>query len=59
VFLESGFPAETLKKLESMGHKLGKSVGSFGGYQGILIDDAHGTLHGATESRKDGTALGY
>ena len=34
VFLESGFPAETLSRLEAAGHKLGKSPGSFGGYQG-------------------------
>ena len=59
VFLESGFPAETLSRLEAMGHKLGKSTGSFGGYQGILIDAEHGTLHGATDPRKDGAAVGY
>lgn len=59
VYLESGFPAETVKKLIEMGHKIGKSTGSFGGYQGILIDHAQGTLHGATDARKDGTAAGY
>ena len=59
LFLESGFPAETRSKLEAMGHKLGKATGSFGGYQGILIDHAHGTLHGATDPRKDGAAVGY
>ena len=59
VFLESGFPAETLTKLETMGHKLGKATGSYGGYQGILIDHEHGTLHGATDPRKDGAAVGY
>ena len=31
----------------------------FGGYQGILIDWENGVLHGATESRKDGAAVGY
>lgn len=59
VFLESGFPAETLMKLEALGHKLGKATGSFGGYQGILIDHEHGTLQGATDPRKDGAAVGY
>lgn len=59
VFLESGFPPETLKELEAMGHKLGKAAGSYGGYQGILIDHAHGVLHGATDPRKDGAAVGY
>ena len=59
LFLESGFPHETRRKLEAMGHKLGTATGSFGGYQGILIDHAHGTLHGATDPRKDGAAVGY
>ncbi len=59
LFLESGFPNETRRKLEAMGHKLGTATGSFGGYQGILIDRAHGTLHGATDPRKDGAAVGY
>ncbi|MEI8384113.1 MAG: gamma-glutamyltransferase [Planctomycetota bacterium] len=59
VYLESGFPAEIVKKLMEMGHKVGKSTGSFGGYQGILIDHEHGTLHGATDPRKDGAVVGY
>ena len=59
VFLESGFPPETLRQLEALGHKLGKSTGSYGGDQGILIDYEQGTLQGATESRKDGAAVGY
>jgi hypothetical protein len=29
-----------------------------GGYQGILINRQQGILEGATESRKDGVALG-
>ena len=59
VYLESGFPAETVQRLIEMGHTIGKSTGSFGGYQGILIDHEHGTLHGATDPRKDGAAVGY
>ncbi len=59
VFLESCFPAETLRQLEAMGHVLGKATGSYGGYQGILIDHEHGTLQGATDPRKDGAAVGY
>ena len=59
VYLESGFPAEAVKKLMEMGHKVGKSTGSFGGYQGILIDHEHGTIHGATDPRKDGAVVGY
>ena len=59
VYLESGFPAETRHQLETLGHRLDKSAGSFGGYQGILIDPIHGMLHGATDPRKDGAAVGY
>ena len=59
LYLESGFPAETRSKLEALGHKLGKATGSFGGYQGILVDHSQGTLHGATDPRKDGAAVGY
>ncbi|MEX1095909.1 MAG: gamma-glutamyltransferase [Planctomycetales bacterium] len=57
--VESGIPAETLQALEAKGHKLGRAPGTFGGYQAILIDWKHDTLQGATESRKDGAALGY
>jgi gamma-glutamyltranspeptidase/glutathione hydrolase len=58
VFVESGIPATTVTALRAMGHTV-KSGGSMGGYQGILIDWEKGVLHGATESRKDGAALGY
>jgi len=59
VAVESGIPAETLQALSARGHKLVKSVGSFGGYQAIRIDEQQGALHGATEPRKDGAAVGY
>jgi gamma-glutamyltranspeptidase/glutathione hydrolase len=59
VYMESGFPPETRAKLQSLGHKLGIATGSYGGYQGIMIDRLNGTLHGATDPRKDGAAVGY
>lgn len=59
VYLESGFPPEFRAKLQSLGHRLGVATGSYGGYQGILIDSQNGTLHGATDPRKDGAAVGY
>ncbi len=58
VFAESGIPVDSLDKLKSLGHRL-STGGSYGGYQGILIDWEKGILHGATEARKDGAALGY
>jgi len=59
VLVESGIPAETRKALEAKGHRIRQARGSFGGYQGILIDWKNGVLHGATEARKDGAAVGY
>jgi gamma-glutamyltranspeptidase / glutathione hydrolase len=56
---ESGIPAETLQKLQTKGHHIVRAPGSFGGYQAILIDHAHGVLHGGTDPRKDGAAVGY
>ncbi|RMF45210.1 MAG: gamma-glutamyltransferase family protein, partial [Planctomycetota bacterium] len=58
VMVESGIPTATVEALRAKGHRVGRG-GSFGGYQGILIDWERGILHGATEARKDGAALGY
>lgn len=59
VSVESGISDATVAKLRSLGHHVVRSRGGYGGYQGILIDKRHGTLQGATESRKDGQAVGY
>jgi gamma-glutamyltranspeptidase/glutathione hydrolase len=58
VFVESGIPDATIKSLQAKGHVV-NTGGSFGGYQGILIDWQRGILQGASEARKDGAALGY
>jgi gamma-glutamyltranspeptidase/glutathione hydrolase len=57
--LESDVPAEVVRELTLKGHRVTESFGSFGGYQGIWIDHARGVLLGATESRKDGAAIGW
>jgi gamma-glutamyltranspeptidase / glutathione hydrolase len=59
VAVESGIPEASIKSLQERGHKIVPSPGSFGGYQGILIDEKHGVLHGGTDPRKDGAAVGY
>jgi gamma-glutamyltranspeptidase/glutathione hydrolase len=59
VHLESTFAEETREALEAMGHVLGESNGSFGGYQAIMWDEEQGVYYGASEVRKDGQAAGY
>jgi gamma-glutamyltranspeptidase/glutathione hydrolase len=59
VQLESGFAPETVRELAIRGHQIGTGVGEFGGYQSIWYDADKDVYFGATESRKDGVALGY
>jgi gamma-glutamyltranspeptidase/glutathione hydrolase len=59
VHMESTFSQETRSMLESFGHTLGPSNGSFGGYQAIKWDEEQGVYYGASEVRKDGQAAGY
>jgi gamma-glutamyltranspeptidase/glutathione hydrolase len=58
VTVEAGVSDAVIADLAARGHKVKRARG-YGGYQGILIDWEHGVLHGATESRKDGAAVGY
>ena len=58
IHYESGFPIESVEELKRRGHVLQPARTSMGGYQGILIDWETGVLHGATESRNDGVAMG-
>ena len=58
--VESGVSESAIRGLLSRGHKIAiVAGGGYGGYQAIRIDWQNGTLHGATESRKDGVAVGY
>ena len=59
VHLESGVIPQVVRELMEKGHKITGDVGGFGGYQGIWLDNQRGILLGATESRKDGCAIGY
>ncbi len=60
VAVEAGFPREVLDELARRGHRLARAdVGSMGGYQAVARDEASGACAGASESRKDGCALGY
>jgi gamma-glutamyltranspeptidase/glutathione hydrolase len=57
--LESGIPAEVRRALVKRGHRVVDTSGRYGGYQAVARDPATGIYSGATESRKDGCALGY
>lgn len=57
--LESGISAEAIRGLMSRGHRVQWSRGGYGGYQGIWLDHVRHILLGASESRKDGCAIGY
>jgi gamma-glutamyltranspeptidase/glutathione hydrolase len=57
--LESGFSYEVLRALRRKGHRLGTSVGGYGGYQAIRYDAEQKVYFGASESRKDGQAAGW
>lgn len=56
---ELGIPDTVIAELTKRGHVVDRVRTNGGGYQGILIDTSTGALRGATETRKDGAALGY
>jgi gamma-glutamyltranspeptidase / glutathione hydrolase len=60
VKLEASVPSAVRRGLEARGHRIEiAGPNTFGGYQAIARDPKTGLLTGATESRKDGLALGY
>ena len=61
VQVESGIPYESQRGLILRGHDVrGRSAtDTFGGYQAIRWDREHRVYLGASESRKDGQAVGY
>lgn len=64
VALERAIPHAVRRQLEAMGHDLfpygAIPPGTpYGGGQAIMIDDERGVLHGGSDHRKDGCAIGY
>ena len=59
VLAEPGVPQAVLDGLANRGHAVDRTATNPGGYQGILIDHNHNVLLGASESRRDGRAIGY
>tara|TARA_B100001057_G_scaffold98545_1_gene95280 strand:- start:4457 stop:6142 length:1686 start_codon:yes stop_codon:yes gene_type:complete len=57
--LEKGFDYKQIRELMKKGHSVFYDLGSFGGYQAIMIDYINKVYFGASESRKDGSAIGY
>ncbi|MEL6543644.1 MAG: gamma-glutamyltransferase [Myxococcota bacterium] len=57
--VESGIPKATREALEGKGHRVNVVPGGYGGYQAIMRDPETGVYVGASEMRKDGSAIGY
>ncbi len=56
---EIGIPTAVMEELARRGHQVIAVPRNGGGYQGILIDPKTGMLHGGSEARTDGCAVGY
>ena len=57
--LEKGFDYKQIRELMKKGHSVIYDLGSFGGYQAIMIDYINKVYFGPSESRKDGSSIGY
>ena len=58
--LEQGTPHATMDALAALGHEVkpGNFL-AFGSAQAIIRDSESGVLFGASDSRRDGQAMGY
>jgi gamma-glutamyltranspeptidase/glutathione hydrolase len=56
---ERGISEKVIEELTRRGHQIKPVRVNGGGYQGILIDPKTNVLHGGSEARKDGCAVGY
>jgi gamma-glutamyltranspeptidase / glutathione hydrolase len=57
--VESAIGEAARAALAERGHKVSVSIGSFGGFQGIMFDPRTGVLMGGSDPRKDGLAIGW
>jgi gamma-glutamyltranspeptidase/glutathione hydrolase len=57
--LEPGFSPDTVRLLQTMGHKLQESKGYWGDAECIEVDAKTGELLGAPDGRNNGKALGF
>jgi gamma-glutamyltranspeptidase/glutathione hydrolase len=59
VIVEPGIGDEAIQALRAKGHRIRQGRGGFGGYQGIMVDPETNVLHGGSDPRKDGMAVGF
>ena len=59
LFVERPVSQATRQALSHLGHQLAQAESAVGGSQMIYIDWMQDVLHGASDPRKDGCALGY
>ena len=58
--LEIGdLPGRALRPRRRAATGSSRSIGAFGGFQGILIDPKTGVMMGGSDPRKDGLAIGW
>ena len=56
--IERGYDESIVQKLSNLGHNIDQKIGPIGGAQAIKIN-GNGVLEGASDPRKDGSAIGY
>jgi gamma-glutamyltranspeptidase/glutathione hydrolase len=56
--IERGYDESIVQKLSNLGHNIDQNIGPIGGAQAIKIN-GNGVLEGASDPRKDGSAIGY
>ena len=59
VGFERHIPDEVKRELADRGHQIRSDTGVYGGYQGIWCESNPRRYYGASDSRKDGCAIGY